>query len=280
MTASAVTAASSPAAADLVARARELHDFMRERARQADESRHLLPEMVDAFTRAGLVRTLVPTRWGGAGLALTDALDITIEVARAHGSMGWVGSFWSDHPHWVGFYPEPAQQEVWADGPDQRIATSFVPVGKVTAADGGYRLSGEWAWASGVGFSAWVMLGALVPGDEGPLQNRLFLVPTADVTVVDTWFSAGLSGTGSDTVVAQDVIHDGYLRIGGVKSPALSLSGVRPEKMASQASASSGVIPNSAAFKRFVACRATRRPVALIRARTARRSWSCPTRST
>lgn len=191
--------------AHLVERARDLFNFMRERAREADENRHLLPEMVAAFTNAGLVRTLVPSRWGGEGLGLTDALDVTIEVARAHGSMGWVGSFWSDHPHWVGFYPEEAQQEVWAEGPDQRIATSFVPVGKVVSAPGGYRLSGEWAWASGVSHSSWVMLGGLVPRAEGPPENRLFLVPTSAVTVVDTWFNAGLRGTGSDNVIAQDV---------------------------------------------------------------------------
>jgi 3-hydroxy-9,10-secoandrosta-1,3,5(10)-triene-9,17-dione monooxygenase len=189
----------------LVAQARGLFEFMRERAPRAENERHLLPDMVAAFTDAGLVRTLVPRRWGGAGLGLTDALDVTIEVARAYGSMGWVGSFWSDHPHWIGFYPEAAQAEVWSDGPDARVATSFVPVGKVTLADGGFLLSGEWAWASGVGHSEWVMLGGLVPRDGGPPENRLFLVPTREVTIVDTWFNAGLRGTGSDNVRAEGV---------------------------------------------------------------------------
>ncbi len=204
MTASSSLTPSAPAA-DLVERARGLFGFMRERARRTDDERHLLPEMVEAFTHAGLVRTLVPTRYGGEGLALTDAMDVTIEVAKAYGSMGWVGSFWSDHPHWVGFYPEEAQNEVWADGPDARIATSFVPVGKVEPRDGGFLLSGEWSWASGVGFSSWVMLGGLVPRDGGGPQNRLFLVPVSEVTVDDTWFSAGLRGSGSDNVVADRV---------------------------------------------------------------------------
>lgn len=199
--------ATSPTASELVDRARGLFEFMRERARTADEARHLLPEMVEAFTDAGLARTLVPARWGGAGLGLSDAMSVTIELARAHGSMGWVGSFWSDHPHWVGFYPEAAQAEVWGDGPDARIATSFVPVGRVARAGGGFRLSGEWAWASGVGHSDWVMLGAMVApaGGDGPPENRLFLVPTSEVTVLDTWFNAGLRGTGSDNVLAEDV---------------------------------------------------------------------------
>jgi 3-hydroxy-9,10-secoandrosta-1,3,5(10)-triene-9,17-dione monooxygenase len=200
-----VASAPSQIGSDLVQRAKGLYEFMRERARRAEEDRLLLPEMAEAFTSAGLVRTVVPARFGGEGLGLTDALDVTIEVARAYGSMGWVGSFWSDHPHWIGFYPPQAQHEVWADGPDARVATSFVPVGKVSPTSGGYRLSGDWSWASGVGLSAWVMLGGLVPRDDGPPQNRLFLVPTSEATVIDTWFTAGLRGTGSDNVLVEDV---------------------------------------------------------------------------
>jgi 3-hydroxy-9,10-secoandrosta-1,3,5(10)-triene-9,17-dione monooxygenase len=67
-------------------------------------------------------------------------------------------------------------------------------------------LSGEWAWASGSGHSAWILLGAMVPqGDDKPPQNRLFMVPASDFSVVDTWFSAGLRGTGSDNVVVDNV---------------------------------------------------------------------------
>lgn len=202
-------ASSTPTASatgkDLVARAQHLFEFMRERAPLAENGRHLLPEMVTAFTEAGLVRTLVPRRFGGAGLGLSEALDVTLELSRAYGSMGWVGSFWVDHPHWIGFYPEAAQNEVWASGPDVRVATSFVPVGKVESAHGGYRLSGEWAWASGVGFSDWVMLGGMVRRDGAPPESRLFLVPTSEVRIVDTWYSAGLRGSGSDNVIASEV---------------------------------------------------------------------------
>ena len=51
------------------------------------------------------------------------------------------------------------------------------------------------------------MLGGLIPpeqGDGAP-EYRLFLVPTSELTIVDTWYSAGLRGSGSDNVVAKDV---------------------------------------------------------------------------
>jgi 3-hydroxy-9,10-secoandrosta-1,3,5(10)-triene-9,17-dione monooxygenase len=196
---------SAVTAEQLVERAKGLAPLFRENAKRADDNRHLLPEMVEAFTEAGLIRTLIPERWGGYGLGMSDAMDVTIEISKASGSMGWVGSFWTDHPHWLGFYPELAQEEVWGDGPDVRIATSFVPIGRVRPADGGWRISGDWSWASGSGYSHWVMLGGLVHCDDGPPESRLFLVPTNEVTIVDSWFNAGLRGTGSDNVVAEDI---------------------------------------------------------------------------
>ena len=198
-------AGATPAADSPASRARALFPLLRARARQVDDERHLTREVVDALTDAGLVRILVPTRWAGAGLTLLDALDATIEIGRASGSAGWVESFWSDHPHWVALFPDEAQRDVWAGGPDARVATSFMPVGRVEPEGDGWLLSGRWTWASGVAHSDWVMLGGLVPGPDGPPDNRLFLVRFAEVTVLDTWYSAGLRGSGSDDVVAERV---------------------------------------------------------------------------
>ncbi len=192
---------------DAVGRARELFPVLRSGARQADDDRHLLPEMVEAVTAAGLIRTLVPRRWGGSELDLTTHMEIAIELGRAYGSMGWVGSFLIDHPFILAHFSEEAQHDVWGTGgPDARISTSFVPVGRVTPAPGGWSLTGDWAWASGVAYADWIMLGGMVPSgrDEHP-EYRLFLVPTSELTIVDTWYSAGLRGSGSDNVQADKV---------------------------------------------------------------------------
>ncbi len=193
---------------EAVGRARSLFPLLRDLARRADDERHLVPEMVQAVTDAGLVRTLVPRRWGGSELDLTTHMEVAIELGRAYGSIGWVGSFLIDHPFILAHFPEEAQQDVWgATGPDAIISTSFVPVGRVAAVPGGWSLSGDWSWASGVGYADWIMLGGMVPGGEGEHpEYRLFLVPASDVTVRDTWYSAGLRGSGSDNVVAENVL--------------------------------------------------------------------------
>ena len=198
---------------DAVERARSLFPLIRSHARQADDMRSLPQEVVDTFMESGLVRLLVPRRWGGTELGLLAQFEAAVELGRAGGAMGWVGSFLMDHPFFVAHMDERAQSDVWEgpDGPDAPIATSFVPVGQVSPADGGWLLTGDWAWASGVQFCRWILLGGMVAGDDGaPPQYRLFLVPTSDVEVIDTWYSAGLRGSGSNTVQVRNAYVPDY----------------------------------------------------------------------
>ena len=197
--------ADDAAASVLVERARALFPLLREHARRADDERNLPGELVDAVAEAGFVRILVPRRYGGHGLGFTDLLDVVLELGRGSGSLAWVAGFWADHAQWLALYPEEAQREVWADGPDVRIATSFAPAGRAEIADGGWLLTGDWPWASGILHSQWILLGALVPREDGGFETRLFALPTSELRVVDTWYNAGLRGTGSNNVVADGV---------------------------------------------------------------------------
>jgi 3-hydroxy-9,10-secoandrosta-1,3,5(10)-triene-9,17-dione monooxygenase len=54
------------------------------------------------------------------------------------------------------------------------------------------------------------MIGGMVPLDGDHPEYRLFLVPVTDVTVVDTWYSAGLRGSGSNNVIADSVFVPEY----------------------------------------------------------------------
>ncbi len=54
--------------------------------------------------------------------------------------------------------------------------------------------------------SQWVMIGGLIhrEGEHHP-DMRLFLVPTSELEVLDTWYCAGLRGSGSHTVALDNV---------------------------------------------------------------------------
>jgi 3-hydroxy-9,10-secoandrosta-1,3,5(10)-triene-9,17-dione monooxygenase len=85
-----------------------------------------------------------------------------------------------------------------------------MPAGKAKAADGGFRLSGHWRYASGCEHCGWALLGGMVHADGAPPDWRFFVVPRQDYRTVDNWQVAGLQGTGSIDVILDDVFVPAY----------------------------------------------------------------------
>jgi 3-hydroxy-9,10-secoandrosta-1,3,5(10)-triene-9,17-dione monooxygenase len=201
-------ARSIPSAQELVARARALAPKLRERAVKAERDRNIPRESVEEYIDAGLIRTIMPKRWGGYEHDHEVAFDIAVELGRSTcGSSAWCLNYLSDHAAILAHFPEEAQHDVWSRDRDACIATSAAPTGKVAAVAGGYRLDGEWSWASGIRHSQWIMIGGLVHRDgEHHPDMRLYLVPVADLKVLDDWYCAGLRASGSHTVALDNVL--------------------------------------------------------------------------
>ena len=196
-----------PTADELVARARALAPKLRERAVRAERERNIPQQSVDEFIAAGLIHTLQPKRWGGYEHDHEVAFNIAVELGKSTcGSSAWCLNYLADHACMLAHFPEEAQHDVWSRDKAACIATSAAPTGKVTAVSGGYRLDGRWSWCSGLRHSQWIMIGGLVQraGEDHP-DMRLYLVPVSELKQDDTWYCAGLRGSGSNTCVLDDV---------------------------------------------------------------------------
>jgi 3-hydroxy-9,10-secoandrosta-1,3,5(10)-triene-9,17-dione monooxygenase len=196
-----------PTADELVARARALAPALRERAVRAERDRNIPQESVDEYIASGLIHTLQPKRWGGYEHDHEVAFDIAIELGKSTcGSSAWCLNYLADHACILALFPEEAQHDVWSRNKAACIATSAAPTGKVSPADGGYRLDGRWSWCSGLRHSHWIMIGGLVQRESQHHPDmRLYLVPVSQVKQDDTWYCAGLRGSGSNTSVLDDV---------------------------------------------------------------------------
>jgi 3-hydroxy-9,10-secoandrosta-1,3,5(10)-triene-9,17-dione monooxygenase len=195
----------SPTHDELVRRARALAPGLRERAQRTETERRVSDESIEAVVGAGLARILQPRRWGGYEISHDAAFDVAVEVAAACGSTGWCASLLNIHDWWLAGFPDEAQHDVWAEAPDRRLAAMVSPTGKAAPADGGYRLSGRWSFVSGVDYSDWAIVAAMVFAPQGPPQARHFLVPRKDYSVLDTWHNVGMRGTGSNDLIVDDV---------------------------------------------------------------------------
>ena len=193
---------------EAVARARALAETARARAPEAEALRRVPEAMIRDFIDAGLVRLLTPRVFGGHELSLDAFVDATLEIAKADGSIGWCFSFLNIHSWLLATFPEAAQRDVWEKIPDAGLANVNVPAGKAARLQGGFRISGEWPWASGIDHCDWAMLAGIIaedpPREGAPPDLRLFLIPKEDFEIIDTWFVAGQRGTGSKNVRVND----------------------------------------------------------------------------
>ena len=194
----------SVTAAELIARARELAPRFRQRAAAAEQERTLPDESVAEILEAGFARILVPQRFGGYGLGLETSFEVVRELGRGDVSHAWCTALIIEIAHYVACYPQAAQEAVWGDGPDVALAGSIMPLCRVTAVAGGYRLSGQSPFASGVNHATWVFLGGMITG-AGPPEWALFLVSREQCEIVDTWTTAAMRATGSNTIVTDEV---------------------------------------------------------------------------
>ena len=199
-------AAPRPSIGDLVARAAEIRTLVREQAEQTEANRRVSVEAIERMRHAGLFRIMTPAIYGGYEYGFDALVPVVAQVAAGCGSAGWVFSLGVVHQWLVATMPKEAQDEYWSD-PGAISGGSYPPVGKVVLVDGGYRLSGNWAFTSGCDHMQWLFLGGMIPpaSDGEQPKPAFFMVPRADVTFDDNWHTMGLAGTGSKNTVGNDV---------------------------------------------------------------------------
>ncbi len=202
-----VTSEAVPTRDELIERAASLRPILERNAGEAELARRIPQENIDALRDAGLLKVTVPRRYGGYEVPVGTKLAVSEAVARSGcGSTAWVATL-INVCNWMGsLLPEQGQDDIWGANPDARVAGVLDPSSDVTKVDGGYRVSGKWPWASGSWHADWVLIGIEVPDAAGNVVDQaLAFAPIADISIEETWFVAGMKGTGSNTIVAEDI---------------------------------------------------------------------------
>jgi alkylation response protein AidB-like acyl-CoA dehydrogenase len=148
---------------------------------------------------------IVPRRWGGLGLSATAMAQINAELAKGDPSVAWVSQILNGTT-WVGTLGSDALQEGLYGSGRPRICSAVTPPGTAQPVEGGYLVNGRWPYCSGSRQAKWAMMGVLRLNADGTKTPAcLAYLPMSKVIIEDTWYSVGMQGTGSDTIVAKDV---------------------------------------------------------------------------
>jgi alkylation response protein AidB-like acyl-CoA dehydrogenase len=153
----------------------------------------------------------MPAAWGGPEVDIVTQTEIVETLSRADGSAGWCAMIGSDGGFYSAFLEDDVGRSLYPDL-DAVTAGGVLPAGRLERCPDGYRLSGRWAFGSGINHANVIAAGAvvfhdgeMVAGPDGRPQWRVALLPATDYEVLDTWYTTGLAGSGSHDYRAEGV---------------------------------------------------------------------------
>jgi indole-3-acetate monooxygenase len=201
---------------DYIARARKLAPLLSAAAPRIDAARELPKDVLDAMHAAGMFRLLVPRSIGGAELDPATYIQCVEAIASGDGSVAWCMNQGSGCSMSAGYLAPEVAREMFG-GERDVLAWGMGPGAKAIRAEGGWRITGTWAFASGSRHATW--LGAHCPCFEsdgttpqrypdGRPWERTMLMRREVATIKDVWQVVGLRGTGSDTYSVHDLFVD------------------------------------------------------------------------
>ncbi|TQM43711.1 acyl-CoA dehydrogenase family protein [Pseudonocardia cypriaca] len=161
----------------------------------------------------GAFAVTTPARFGGLDADNRTMVRVFAELGAGCPSTSWLAAVSATAKSMFTDWMTAEAQEAFYTDPHVSICGTAMPTGRARTAAGGTRITGRWSYASGCLDSPWAMVGASVLDDEPTGQPHLVLLPTDELTVEHTWDGvAGLRGTGSHTLVADDVfVPDAFL---------------------------------------------------------------------
>ncbi|KOV69601.1 oxidoreductase [Streptomyces sp. AS58] len=183
-----------------------MQPLLRARAAQGESDRVVPQEVIDELAAAGVFRLLTPRRFGGYETDLRTLTEVSEALGEADGSTAWTAMIISVTNWLASLFPDKAQEEVFGADPDARVTGVAAPTGMGRRVPGGWIVSGKWSYNSGAPYATWAAVGALLQDEAGQVVDQaLVLVPASELVIEDTWHTAGMKATASNTLVGQDV---------------------------------------------------------------------------
>lgn len=195
----------------LVDKARGLFDKVRARAQENEDQRFVAQDLADTIGAEGLFHIVVPQRFGGQGANFRTYIDAVSEIGRADGGAGWATALLNVCAWVTTLFSEKAQAEVFTGDRLNRVCGVFAPSATAEKVEGGWKISGEWGYASGSAHAQWATLGFPFTTDEkGTVIPALALVPMSELEIKQTWYVAGMRASGSNTLIGNDLFVPDY----------------------------------------------------------------------
>lgn len=193
--------------AALLESARSIAPQIREAAEEIEAGRQLPRQIVDLLRSIGAFRLLQPRWLGGHDADPVTQILFIAELARADASTAWCVMIGCDGGLLSRELDPDVAREMYSDI-DAATCGSGFPPGTARRVEGGYVATGRWPYMSGITHADWVQMNCRLSGEDAPADGPPFIRLVAhrdEVTILDTWKTGGMRGTGSHDVEVSDL---------------------------------------------------------------------------
>lgn len=194
---------------DAVAR---MSPIIEDHAGRAEANRQLSAEAYEAMYQAGLFAMLAPKAYGGLELHPVEIMRVWEAVGRIDSAAAWNLVMNQAIAAYAAWLPAEGARELFKDGPTT-VAGALHPPQPARRVEGGWRVTGQVPFASGCHNAKWLGMPAVeMDGDQPKVdpatgQPAAFAVffPRTEATILDTWHTIGMRGTGSADIAVKDL---------------------------------------------------------------------------
>ena len=208
---------------DLLGEIERIGPLITENAGAAEADRRLSDAVYQAMYDAGLFAMLAPKAYGGLELHPTDCIRVWEAIARIDAAAAWnlvMNQAVAAYSAWL---PPKGIAELYAGG-IPTVAGAFHPPGKAARTDGGWRITGQIPFGSGCHQARWL---AMPAREEGADASFGAFIRRESATILDTWHTLGMRGTGSADYAVTDLFVPEHLTvpIAPLRNPAPGFGG-------------------------------------------------------
>ena len=209
--------------AELLDAVEAIRPMIAENAAGAETERVLNPAVYKGMYGAGLFAMLAPEQHGGYKLHPAECMQVWEAVARIDSSAAWNLVMNQAIAGYAAWLSEAGVKELFAEG-GPTIAGALNPPARAQRADGGWRVTGQVPFGSGCHHARWLGMPALEEGAEAPFA---LFIRRESATILDTWHTLGMRGTGSTDFRVDDLFVPDHMTapVGPLTKPASAFLG-------------------------------------------------------
>ncbi len=193
---------------ELIERAKALVPLVSSEAAASEELGEITATTMDALHDAELIGMWTPRNLGGSEIGFTDGGEVIEQIAYGDGSSGWV--FFCAVAASAGsgaYYGDEAVAEMYSGERIPHVAGQGSRPGLGVRQDGGYGITGNWSFGSGIKHAQWTQNLVVVDGAPVLTTTR---IEDAQLDR-DSWQTIGLRATGSlDYTIEQVFVPESF----------------------------------------------------------------------